>query len=104
MANTIKVLFWLHRSKANKEGLVPLVVRLTFKGKRAEKATGFYIETSQWNTQKQRLKGSKGSNIHINKRLDELMVRIAFLSREEGNVANVHLPSVLDQLFATSKE
>ena len=59
MANTIKVLLWLHRTKINKEGLVPLILRLSYQNKKVEKSTGYYIDPKDWNILKQRLKGSK---------------------------------------------
>lgn len=66
MANTIKLLFWLHRSKQNKYGLVPLVVRLTYQNRRVDKATGHYIDPKQWVTSKQKLKGNQLTNSNTN--------------------------------------
>jgi len=43
MANTIKVLFRLHKSKTNALGAVPLMLRLTYQNRRTERATGFYL-------------------------------------------------------------
>ncbi|MEO5943522.1 MAG: phage integrase SAM-like domain-containing protein, partial [Ferruginibacter sp.] len=104
MANSIKVLFWLRKNKANKEGLVPLQIRITFQGVRVDKATGHYVHPLQWNSQKQRLKGSKGVTDDINKMLDDLMAKISVVSRGEDNSSNIHLPSIMEQLFATSTE
>ena len=105
MANKIKVLFWLRRSKINHDGQVPLMLRLSFKNQRAEKATGYYISPGQWNLVKQRLKGSTDYTKQINEWLDASVVKIADLFNDEVDKnATVHLPSLIKKLFADSAE
>lgn len=100
MANKIKVLFWLHRSKMNKEGLVPLIVRLTYQKQRTEKATGFYVIPDQWNITKQRLKGTKTESNKVNLWLDSLITKVNTISSSEVINTNLHLPAIMDMLFA----
>jgi hypothetical protein len=45
MNHTYSVLFWINRAKVNKSGQVPIYARVTVSGKRAEIATGRYIES-----------------------------------------------------------
>lgn len=55
LAKTLLIgLFWLHRTKINKDGLVPLIVRSSFQNKKVEKASGYYVNPLHWNIQKQR--------------------------------------------------
>ena len=105
MANKIKVLFWLRRNKINKEGLMPLMLRLSFQNRRADKATGYYVNPNDWNGSKQRLKSKTETAKQVNEWIDETMVKIADGFREEIKGNNtVHLPSLMDGLFADAKE
>ena len=58
MANTLKLLYWLHKTKANKQGLAPLILRISYQKSKAEKATGYYVNPKDWNSPNQR----KGKN------------------------------------------
>src|SRR5258705_13205892 len=101
MANKIKVLFWLRRTKINKQGLVPLMLRLSFQNKKVDKATGYYIDPSQWNLTKQCLKGNKDQVRQINEWINECVVKISDIYREEFQKGNsIHLPSIINKLFA----
>jgi hypothetical protein len=67
MANTISVLFWLRRARANNDGQAPLMMRLTFGKSKVEKAIGYYVDPKLWNAEKQRLKGNSDTSKLINK-------------------------------------
>lgn len=103
MANSIKVLFWLHRSKKNKEGLVPLIIRLSYQNQRIEKATGYYIYPDQWNISKQRAKGNNKLSIQINDWIDSSNAKISSAFRDSVQKNDVHLPSIIEELFAKPK-
>jgi site-specific recombinase XerD len=64
--NSIKILFWLYRSKANKEGKAPIYLRITVNGKKIEKATGFFIKPSEWDRNKHKAKLASPSSSMIN--------------------------------------
>lgn len=64
--NDVKVLFWLYKSKSNKEGKAPIYLRLTVKSKKVEIATGYWIKQEDWNTEKQQSKGVSESSVLIN--------------------------------------
>ncbi len=73
MANTIKMLFWLYRSKKNKMGQTPLMLRLTFQNKRLDKATGYYVSPERKlqnknERQKDQKKDSFSGEISISKK------------------------------------
>ena len=57
MNHTYSVLFWINRAKANKTAQVPVYARVTVSGKRAEIATGRYIESERWNVKEGNMKG-----------------------------------------------
>ncbi len=49
---SLSILFWLNKSKANKLGLVPIWIRITINGKRAECSTKRQILPEHWNSEK----------------------------------------------------
>jgi integrase len=100
MANTLSVLFWLHKAKTNREGRSPLIIRLTYKKFRAEKATGFYVSVKDWNAHKQRVKGDRSSAQQINSWIDFASVRVGDLFRTSIHRNDIHLPTLLNQLFS----
>lgn len=48
---TFSILFWLHKAKMNKQGLVPIWVRITVDGKRAECSTQKQIYPKFWDSE-----------------------------------------------------
>jgi len=99
MANTIKLLFWLHHSKKNKEGLVPLMTRLSFKGKQVNKASGYYIKPTLWHLQKQKMKGNDDLAKDINEWIDSRGSRVRELFKNLSETSSINLPSIMSQLF-----
>src|SRR5215471_3943113 len=63
---TIKILFWLYRSKMNREMKAPIYLRITVNGKKVETATGYFIKPADWDTKKQKAKGVSQESILIN--------------------------------------
>ena len=104
MANTIKMLLWLHKSKTNQDGKAPLILRLSFQTQRSEKSTGYYLNPKDWNSARQRSRGNSNEAIEINKRIDDLVTKLSILARRDDNDKNVYLPLIITQLFATSVE
>lgn len=105
MANKIKVLLWLHKSKINKEGLAPLIIRLSYQNKRVDKATGYYANPKDWNATKQRLKGNSQKSQEINDWISESIVKLSDAIKAETKQNNtVYLPAVLATLFTEIKE
>jgi integrase len=104
MANTLKILFWIEHSRKNKEGLVPLKVRLTYKSQRANKASGYYVNPDHWNTSKQCMKGSNELNKEINSWIDVTKVKTSTCFKEAMEKGDIHLASIMDKLFARHTE
>ena len=51
------ILFWIHKSKSNKEYKAPITMRITISGERIELKTKLYVVPEQWNKEKQRIIG-----------------------------------------------
>ncbi len=100
MANIIKPLFWLRKTKANKLGQAPLMIRLSFQNKRLDRATGHYIKQELWNAEKQRVKGNKDTSTEINGWINSVFSKISAINTGTAAVENVHLPTLMDRLFA----
>ncbi len=83
MANKIKVLFWLRRTKINNRGLAPLMLRLSFQNKRVDKATGYFVNPDQWNSTKQYLKGNNEKAKELNEWVNQCVVKISSLYNDD---------------------
>jgi hypothetical protein len=51
------VLFWIYRSRINKVGYAPIMMRISFNNKRTSFRTGISVLFEKWDAQKQRIKG-----------------------------------------------
>lgn len=71
MFNGIKVLFYVRKTKVNKDGMVPIYFRATMNGQRFETTTTRYVELSKWSQQFERVlsdprdKKSKETNVYL---------------------------------------
>lgn len=63
---TFSILFWLNRSKANSKGLIPIWVRITVDGRRAECSIQKQILPGLWDPQNNRAKGNSPEARSIN--------------------------------------
>ncbi|WP_452221441.1 site-specific integrase [Lacinutrix salivirga] len=81
MANRVKTLFVISKSRINKKGLVPIICRLTLKGKRKPFSTGLFIEPDYWNSKQQQAIPNNKENNFINTQLGLIKQQInqAFL-------------------------
>jgi len=79
--NTIKVLFLISATRINQQGLVPLICRITYKRKRKQFATGFFIKPENWHSKQQLAKPPTKDNEYINTQLSLIKANInqAFL-------------------------
>lgn len=68
--NTFSVLFWIHRQRANASGEMPIFMRVTVNGKRAEISLQRYISEKNWDVKAQRVKPKANLSIVINNYMD----------------------------------
>ena len=76
MNHSAKVLFWLYKSKKNRQGLIPIYMRVTFNKNKMEIATGHFVHLKQWNKRKKRLAENSDTNAEIKKALEIMRMRI----------------------------
>lgn len=55
LSQNFSILFWIYRSKVTKQGLVPIYVRITIDGDRAECSTKRVIEPDAWDSDKEKV-------------------------------------------------
>lgn len=72
----MKVLLWLVKNKANKNGESPIFCRITISGNRAETFSGIYAKVNEWDADKQKIKGSSETAKQKNSKLSLLVAKI----------------------------
>ena len=72
----LSVLFTLKRNKEDKAGEVPIYLRITVNGERAEVSTNRKVEVSKWDSNTQRVKGRSETARILNDNLDNLQNRV----------------------------
>ncbi|GEN73667.1 site-specific integrase [Chryseobacterium lathyri] len=81
MNTKISVLFYAKKSKAKSNLCVPVYLRITVNGKRAEFSTGKTVDASKWSPEMSRLKGNSEEARTINKYFDVLSSKILEIER-----------------------
>lgn len=76
MSNKISILFHAKSSRALKNGLVPIYLRITINGERIELLTGKYTEKLKWIPSAGKIKGNSEETRLINSYLDILRSKI----------------------------
>ena len=64
--------FKLNSQRVNKQGLTPVVLRISFKQKRISKNTGIYVPENQWDTKNQRIRAGLPDSGKLNEQLFEI--------------------------------
>ncbi|EEI89697.1 site-specific recombinase, phage integrase family [Sphingobacterium spiritivorum ATCC 33300] len=72
MKTNFSLLFYLKRPKDYTTGIVPIYLRITVNGKRAELATGKECEPEQWNSKIGHIRGTKEDTKTFNAYLDKM--------------------------------
>lgn len=78
----VSVLFYAKKSKTKSNLRVPIYLRITVNGKRAEFSTGKDVEISKWSSAQNRLKGNSEEARAINKYLDILQSNVLILENK----------------------
>ncbi|WP_342083560.1 site-specific integrase [Dyadobacter sp. OTU695] len=82
MEAKMSAIFYARRSKATKEKLWPIYLRITISGKRFDTSANRQIEPSKWSVEAGRMKGSSIESKTVNTFLDTLLVRAYGIQRE----------------------
>ena len=83
--NKIKILFLISATRINKKGLVPLICRITYLGKRKPFSTGLFINPKNWSSAKQQAVPLNTENTQINTQLS--------LIKQEGCISHARVLS-----------
>ena len=76
MRSTFKVLFYLKRNAPKKNGLVPVMCRITINGKVAQFSCKLDVEEKSWNVELGRVSGRSIAAQEANRMLDKIRVGI----------------------------
>lgn len=82
MRTSLSLLYRLKKQKNYKSGPVPIYLRITVEGQRAEIAMSRQCEPNKWNTQSGRAKGTKEDIKQLNCFLDDTQNKILELHRQ----------------------
>lgn len=82
MEHRISILFYLRKSKTNREDLAPIYIRITINGQRLDQSIQRYIEPSQWTASTGRMKGNNEQARQLNLYLETLKSKVLRLERE----------------------
>ena len=99
MVNTIKVLFWLHLSKMNSKNRAPIILRLSYQGKRIDRSTGYYVVPEKWSKSKQLIRGDNVLDAEFNAWISTVKVAVKNQERKFIESNYVHLQTIMDSLF-----
>ncbi|HAP96072.1 site-specific integrase [Epilithonimonas hominis] len=76
MKAKVSVLFYAKKSKSKSTAQVPVYMRITVDGKRAEFSTGKNVELTKWNTAQNRVKSNSEEARITNKHFDVLQAKV----------------------------
>ncbi len=99
MSNNIKVLFWLNRSKTNKKGLSPIMLRISHNNERKQISTGFNVKEEKWDTNKNTVKGKDELAIKINDYLRITTMKIHEVFNEMLKDGDIYLENLMDKVL-----
>lgn len=86
MSQRVSILFYLKKSKQNKQGKVLIYIRITIDGSRSEISTGLKVAPDMWNQAKARVmsKSDEGANINARLKAIEADIQKQFLLMESN--------------------
>lgn len=97
--NNINILFWIHKSKKNKKGEVPVYLRLTYNGQRKTISTGFSILPARWDNLKGLAKGEKTNADKINAYIIQSKSRLMDLFNDMIKEGDISLDLLFDRFL-----
>ena len=79
---TFKILFVAKQSRVTRSGEIPVMLRVTINGERAETSVNLKVNPEKWNATAERLIGDSREEQELNFRLDTIRMRIMQTYRE----------------------
>ena len=97
--NHANILFWLYKSKVNKQGTVPLYLRVTYLNQRKNHSTGFNVNPTKWDAKKRAMKGAGEDARQVNAYILQTQSRLMELFNEMLKQRDVNVEVQLDRLM-----
>ena len=82
MSTKLTILFFVKRTKAVTNGLLPIFLRITIAGQRFEVATKRYVESGRWSSEAGKMKGNTEEARTLNSYLDSLRGKAYSIQQE----------------------
>ena len=98
---TLTLLFWHRKSKADKDGYAPLICRISIDARNEEFTTGIKVHLDQWNVGTKRVTGgndAKKINSRINQIQADLERHFAILQIQHENITPLMLKNAFRNL------
>ena len=80
--NTFKILFYIKKTRVAKDGQVPVMLRITVNGQRAETSVNLKVNPKFWNAVAGRSVGDTRRDYEVNARLDTIRARVMQVHRQ----------------------
>jgi len=103
MKTKVSVLFYTKKSKAKSNTTVPVYMRITVDGHRAEFSTGKNVELSKWNTSQNRVKGKSEEARITNRHFDVLQSKVFEIENKQAFSGEYFDASDIKNLLTGSK-
>ena len=86
----MNILFWIFKSRVNKNSNAPIKMRVTINGKRADITTGIEIPIDKWNAESQHVNGKDELAIQYNNTI--LTLRSLVVTKKRNSLK--HIPKI----------
>ena len=97
--NNLHILFWLYKSKKNKQNEAPIYLRITYNNERKNISTGYYLHPVRWDDTKAMVKGSKDDAKQINSYISQTKATLMELFNDMLKNRDINLDILVDRLF-----
>ena len=91
--------FMARKSRPNKEGEIPVLLRITMNGQRTEMYTNRYVKPENWNASKGQSKGKSKKDQELNRYLDTIRTKICEIHNQLVRQDEMITPEVLKRAF-----
>lgn len=99
MKSNLVILVWANKSKKNSLNQIPLYLRLTVSGKRAEISLNEKVEIKLWDAKFQKVKGSSNKARSINHTIESAKAKINKLCDEAERAGEFITPTLIKNKF-----
>lgn len=94
MNTNIKILFWLNKSKLNKKGLAPIIIRISHDNERKQISTRFMISPDKWDSVKSKMKGKDEFSEQVNTYIRNTTNRLYEIFNDLSKKGDVYLETL----------